>query len=107
MIDATQILNMRGKYIVNISRAEICEENALYNALKDGTLKGYASDVWYCAPDKDDRTQLAEAANCAFKNLQNVVMSPHSATHEVNAHERYINDAVNQCLRFVKGELKI
>jgi phosphoglycerate dehydrogenase-like enzyme len=101
LIGDKEIQLMENKFIVNISRAEICDEKALYNSLTEGRLKGYASDVWYCLPDKNERTKKAKSAHYNFNELKNVILSPHCATHEYNAHERYINDAVTQCLDYI------
>lgn len=103
MVNADVLSKMAGKYIVNVSRAEICDEAALYHSLKKGTLAGYASDVWYFRPEKADRTKAAQPANYPFNELHNVVMSPHCATHEFSSHERYIADAVEQCIQYIEG----
>lgn len=102
LIGKNELELLKNKYIVNISRAEICDEEALYSALKNKQICGYASDVWYCLPNKNDRTKKAVAANYPFKDLDNVVMSPHCATHEYSSHERYIADAVKQCIDYLK-----
>jgi formate dehydrogenase len=105
MINSEILQKMKGKYIVNIARAEICDEAALFNSLKNGELAGYASDVWYLGPDKLDRTKPAPPSKYAFSDMNNVVLSPHCATHEYGAHERYIADAVEQCICYIRGEL--
>ena len=104
MIDSDALRKMKGKYIVNIARAEICDEEALYNSLRDGELAGYASDVWYLEPDKMDRTKPIPPSKFSFANMKNVVLSPHCATHEFGAHERYIADTVERCMRYMREE---
>jgi phosphoglycerate dehydrogenase-like enzyme len=47
MFDAGVISRMAGKFLVNVGRGEVVEEEALYNALKTGLLKGAGLDVWY------------------------------------------------------------
>ena len=106
MIDKNILNVMKNKYIVNVSRAEICNEHDLYYALKNGKLKGYASDVWYKQPDKKNRTNKAEPSEFPFNTLKNVVMSPHCATHSFSSHEKYIADACRQCIEYLNGELK-
>src|SRR5437667_3982507 len=44
--------NMKGKYLINVGRGETVNEEALYNALKNGTLEGAGIDVWYNYPGK-------------------------------------------------------
>lgn len=96
MIDSDMLEKMEGKYLVNISRAEVIDEESLYNAIISGCLKGYASDVWYQNPKKNERTaKVLPVKKFDFTQFRNVVMSPHAATHEVSAHERFIEDCIN------------
>jgi phosphoglycerate dehydrogenase-like enzyme len=106
MLDSELLSQMQGKYIVNVARAEICSQQALFQALEQGVLAGFASDVWYGSPDKSDRTKPAPPAQYPFQELKNVVLSPHAATHEKQAHERYVADAVEHCIKYIKEETK-
>lgn len=101
MIDEKVLSKMHGKYIVNVGRSEICNQKSLYDALD--FLGGYAGDVWYNAPNKKDKLKPCMPAEYPFHEHKNVVMSPHCATHEINAHERYISDAVNSCVEYIKS----
>jgi phosphoglycerate dehydrogenase-like enzyme len=60
--------------VVNVARAEIVDEEALYRALSQGTIAGAALDVWYRYP-----TGPAPAlpARQPFHELPNVLMTPH------------------------------
>lgn len=98
---------MKGKYLVNIGRAEVCNEKALYEALETGVLAGYASDVWCLKPDKMNKLKKSKPSNFPFENLKNVIMSPHCATHEINAHERYIRDSVESCKKYIRSRESI
>jgi phosphoglycerate dehydrogenase-like enzyme len=60
--------------LINVARAEIVDEEALYRALAQGTIAGAALDVWYRYPT-DDRPTFP--ARCAFQELPNVLMTPH------------------------------
>lgn len=104
LINKEILQSMKGKFIVNVGRAQVCDEKALYEALNTGSLAGYASDVWYEAPDKTDREKRVLPSKYPYGELKNVVMSPHCATHETDAHERYIQDAVESCIKYVLGE---
>jgi glyoxylate reductase len=75
MIDARRIALMRpSAYLINTSRAEIVDENALIGALESGGIAGAGLDVYAHEPAVDPRL-LA---------LSNVVLLPHvgSATFE-------------------------
>ena len=62
--------------LVNVARAEILDEEAVYRALSRGTIAGAVLDVWYRYPP-DARPVLP--ARQAFHELPNVIMTPHVA----------------------------
>jgi len=75
MIDARRIaLLKRDAYLINTSRAEVCDESALIDALEQERIAGAGLDVYAHEPAVDQRL-LA---------LANVVLLPHmgSATYE-------------------------
>ena len=75
MIDARRIATMKpSAYLINTARGEICEEDALIEALTHGRIAGAGLDVYSHEPAVDQRL-LA---------LDNVVLLPHmgSATYE-------------------------
>lgn len=102
--DKDVLRRMKNAFIVNISRAEICNEKALFEALSDGYIAGYASDVWYNKADKTDKLKAVMPSKYPFEKLKNVVMSPHCATHDKDSHERYISDAVSSCIMYLRNE---
>ena len=61
-------------YLINTSRGPIVDETALANALKNGTIRGAAIDVFENEPE----------ITPALKELQNIILTPHiaSATKE-------------------------
>ena len=60
--------------LVNVSRAQLVDEDALYDALAQGRLAGAALDVWYRYPTGLDPTLPARRP---FHELPNVLMTPH------------------------------
>lgn len=60
--------------VVNVGRAEIFDEDALYRALAGGTIGGAALDVWYRYPTDPGATLPARQP---FHTLPNVLMTPH------------------------------
>jgi phosphoglycerate dehydrogenase-like enzyme len=60
--------------LINVARAEIVDEAALYRALESGQLAGAAIDVWYCYPTSAEPTRPASQP---FHELGNVLMTPH------------------------------
>ena len=67
--------------LVNVSRAAVVDEAALFAALRDGRLFAAGLDVWYRYPGAGDDVSRTPAASEPFHELPNVVMSPHRAGH--------------------------
>lgn len=62
--------------LVNVARAEIVDEEALYRALAQRAIAGAALDVWYRYPAAGGPTS---PGHLAFHDLPNVLMTPHVA----------------------------
>jgi phosphoglycerate dehydrogenase-like enzyme len=60
--------------LINVSRAEILDEDALYQALAQNSIAGAALDVWYRYPRELGPTAPATRP---FHELPNVLMTPH------------------------------
>lgn len=60
--------------LINVARAEIVDEEALYRALAQRTIAGAALDVWYRYPTGPGPTY---PGRYAFQDLPNVLMTPH------------------------------
>ena len=75
LTDARRLSLMKpSAYLINVARAEIVGEQALYEALASGRLAGAALDVWYRYPTTAGSTAPATAP---FQTLGNVIMTPH------------------------------
>lgn len=81
LIAAGELALLKGGYIVNISRGTIIQEQALYDALSTGELKGAGLDVWYQHPNPFHVNQMP--SELGFHELDNVVLSPHAGSHAV------------------------
>jgi len=94
---------MKGKYLVNISRGSIVDEDALYNALKNGTLAGAALDVWYNYPGKfaADKNEQVYPSNKPIYDLPNVVISPHKASNTTEAVKAMIDDTIENIRQYL------
>ena len=60
--------------LVNVARAEIVDEEALYEALRRGVIAGAILDVWYRYPTGAGPTL---PSRLPFHELGNVLMTPH------------------------------
>ena len=75
LVDARRLGLMKpSAHLINVARAEIVDEQALYGALAGGRLAGAALDVWYRYPTTVGSTAPATAP---FHSLSNVIMTPH------------------------------
>jgi phosphoglycerate dehydrogenase-like enzyme len=61
-------------FLINVARAEIVDEDALYEALAEQTIAGAVLDVWYRYPRAAGPTPPATRP---FWDLSNVLMTPH------------------------------
>jgi len=61
-------------FLINVARAEIVDEDALYAALVERSIAGAALDVWYRYPRHATSTLPASRP---FHELPNVLMTPH------------------------------
>jgi phosphoglycerate dehydrogenase-like enzyme len=75
LLRARELASMkRNAIIVNPARAEIVDEDALYEALAGRRIAGAALDVWYRYPSSPG---AAPPAHRPFHELPNVLMTPH------------------------------
>ena len=68
---------MQGKFLVNVGRGSIVDEEGLYDALKSGIIRGAAIDVWYSYPERGKGSGMP--SRYPFHELENVILSPHVA----------------------------
>jgi phosphoglycerate dehydrogenase-like enzyme len=75
LIGEAQLTAMkRSAVLVNVARAEIIDEDALYRALAKRVIAAAALDVWYRYPIEPAPTPPARSP---FHELPNVLMTPH------------------------------
>ncbi len=86
-IDDSILQSFSNGVIVNVARGKIIDQNALYKRLTDGTLRGFASDVWYNYPKNNS---ITFPSDLPIHTLENVVMSPHCAALTDTAKEEMI-----------------
>ncbi len=78
MIGAAELGCMGGDaLLVNVSRGEVVEERALFEALRGGRIRGAGIDAWYNETEGDFRPEKPYAH--PFNRLSNVLMTPHVA----------------------------
>ena len=80
IVGARELALLRpGALLVNVGRGPTVDEEALYAALCDGTLRAAGIDVWYQYPQSREARVGTPPARFPFHELENVVLSPHRA----------------------------
>ena len=86
----------RDAFVVNCARGGIIDEDALYNALTSGEIKGAGLDVLLDEP--------SSAAHPLF-SLKNVLLSPHIAGVTVESTRRMATQTVDNVLKVFDGNV--
>ncbi len=81
--------------VINTSRGEIVDEEALAGALHAGRIAGAAVDVYTTEPPPDDHPLLS---------APNTVLTPHAAAHTEEALQRMAVSVANDVLAVLRGE---
>ncbi len=90
--------------LVNVARASVVDEGALYRRLRDGDLAA-GLDVWWEEATDEKRTTGIAASTYPFHDLPNVVLSPHRGggdfipevyEHRLAHLDRLLTDLANQ-----------
>jgi glyoxylate/hydroxypyruvate reductase len=84
-----------GAIFVNIGRGPVVDEEALIDALRSGHLRGAALDVYATEPLPRD-SPLWE--------LDNVILSPHTAAQSIHENERIVELFADNLRRYLAGE---
>ena len=86
--------------LVNIARGRIVVEDDLYEHLRTHPNFRAALDVWWVYPDG----KAGHPFHRPFHELPNVVMTPHNANAIPGQRRRAMEAAVENVLRFLRGE---
>ena len=103
LIDARRLALMKPTaFVINIGRAGIIDEEALFAALKDGKIGGAAIDVWWQYPTQDEPNR--RGSRLPFHELPNVIMTPHCSSATDGARDRRFGTVAGNLDRYVRGE---
>ncbi|MHA2225419.1 MAG: NAD(P)-dependent oxidoreductase [Candidatus Hodarchaeales archaeon] len=107
LIGETEFLQIRkSAIIVNISRGAIIDEKALFESLKESRIAGAGLDVWYNYP-KDRKNPKNVFQNYSFEELNNIVMTPHSAFKLVDREAFFAEDIIKNLISILEGKKPI
>lgn len=102
LLDAPRLdLMKRSAYLINVARAEIVDEQALYAALAGGRLAGAALDVWWRYPAAAGNVMPSRVP---FQDLGNVIMTPHISGWTEGMLEARANVIAENIARTARGE---
>jgi len=87
-------LMQRTAYLINTSRGPLVEEQALIQALQQGTIAGAALDVYDTEPLPIDHP---------LRRLENTVITPHLGYVTVEGYRIFFGDAVEDIRAFLSG----
>ena len=85
-------------FIINTSRGNNIDQQALYNALKEGKIGGYATDVY-----KEEPKAEGDPFNDKLKELDNVVLSSHLGASTVEAQRETSTEMANVVSGYLLG----
>ncbi|MEN3184376.1 MAG: hydroxyacid dehydrogenase [Atribacterota bacterium] len=80
-------------FLINVARGAVVDEEALYEALKEGWIRGAALDVFAEEPPPKDHP---------FFSLPNVILTPHVAGLTKESTERVAVQAAERIIEFFK-----
>jgi len=101
LLDARRLGLMKpSAHLINVARAEIVDEVALYRALTTGGLAGAALDVWYRYPTAAGPVM---PSNQPFHELPNVIMTPHVSGATEGTLEARAKIIANNIERIARG----
>ncbi|MBI3992220.1 MAG: phosphoglycerate dehydrogenase [Candidatus Lambdaproteobacteria bacterium] len=96
MLDAAAIARMKpGVVLINAARGSLINEQALLEGLKSGHVAAAGIDTWVQEPPKDN----------PFKDLPQVVMTPHIGASTLEAQRRIAATVAEQTLRALRDEV--
>ena len=96
LFDRDRLASMRpGAILVNVGRGAVLEEAALVDALRSGHLGGAALDAF---------TEEPLPAGSPLWELDNVIISPHTAALSIHENERIVELFADNLRRYLAGE---
>lgn len=106
LIDQARLALMKPTgFLINIARGGVIDEDAVYTALRDGTIGGAALDVWWQYPTTEEPER--RPSRLPFHELPNVIMTPHCSGWTSGMVRRRWDEIAENIGRFVRGEALI
>ena len=81
IINSGNVELLRNKFLINVARGELIDEETLYTAVSHHILSGAAIDSWYNYPNR--KAPYALPSRYDLHRFKNVIVSPHAASHSI------------------------
>ena len=103
VIGAQQLAVMKPTaVIINVARGALIDERALFEACRGKRIGGAAIDTWFKYPT--DVHTVAEPSNLPFRELENVIMTPHASGWTEGLRPRRCKIIAENLDRLARGE---
>ena len=103
LLDARRLGLMKsGAFLINIARGQVIDEDAIYAALRAGTIGGAALDVWWQYPTAKEPNR--RGSRHLFHELPNVIVTPHNSGWTQGMVRRRWDEVAENLRRFAAGE---
>lgn len=98
MVNADFLSKMKPTaFLINTARGGLVDEDALYRSLKENGIAGAALDVFVDEP--------YEPRGGDFRELDNVILSPHCASNTAEANDRMAERCIANCRALADGRI--
>ncbi|KAF2956392.1 2-hydroxyacid dehydrogenase [Marinitoga sp. 38H-ov] len=100
IINKERLMNLKNKYLINVGRGKLINEEGLYLSLKNNILKGVALDVWFNYPTPENKNIMP--SNYPIWEFDNVILSPHVGGYSYHATTAGIDYTIDNIRNFIK-----
>ena len=103
MIGTQQLARMKpSAVIINVARGALIDERALFEACREKRIGGAVIDTWFKYPVEGH--EVAEPSSLPFRELENVVMTPHASGWTEGLRPRRCKMIAGNLDRLARGE---
>ncbi|MBM7559108.1 2-hydroxyacid dehydrogenase [Marinitoga litoralis] len=100
IINKERLMKLKDKYLINVGRGRLINEEGLYLSLKNNILKGVALDVWFNYPTADNKNVMP--SNYPLWEFDNVILSPHVGGYSYHATTAGIDYTIESIKNYLK-----
>jgi phosphoglycerate dehydrogenase-like enzyme len=103
VIGTQQLARMKpSAVIINVARGALIDERALFEACREKRIGGAVIDTWFKYPAEG--YEIAEPSNLPFRELENVIMTPHASGWTEGLRPRRCKMIAGNLDRLARGE---